>query len=195
MIRRSTWIMLGAFVLVVAAALVFQRAQERSAAEATPTPGLTYLFDVQDETLIGLRISDAQENSVAVQRDEGGEWTLLEPSGEPADQSRVESAVSQAGTLRILSTLDQTLDLNVIGLDAPSYQISVTLASGRRITALIGSQTPTGSGYYAKVEDGGPQQVVNKSSVDSLLELLTNPPIAPTPSPSPETTPAGTSTP
>ncbi len=184
MIRRSTWIMLGIFGLVLVVALFIQRTQQQADDEATPTPGLTYLFDVQESTIIALRITGADEVSVAVQRNEEGNWVLLEAENEQADQDRIGSAISQAETLRVLTTLEEEPDLDVIGLDHPQYRVSITLADGGIQVAVIGRETPTGSGYYARLE-GNPLQVVNKSSVDSLLEILTDPPIAPTPTPEP----------
>jgi hypothetical protein len=181
MIRRSTWIWVGLFAIALVAAFIYQRTKENVQADATPTAGLTYLFDVQDSEVIGLRITGAGGDSVAMQRGEGGEWELSEPEGEPADQSRIDSAVTQVETLRVLSTLEQEPDADVIGLDPAEHRLAITLANGESQEALIGSETPTGSGYYARLEGGGPLQVANKTSVDSVLELLNDPPIAPTP--------------
>ena len=162
------------------AAFIYQQTRQDVLAEATPTAGLTYLFDAQGSEVIGLRITDAEGNSVAVQRGEGGEWELSEPEGEPADQARIESAAALVGTLRVLSTLEQEPEAEVIGLNPAEYRLAITLANGASQEALIGSETPTGSGYYARLE-GGPLQVANKTSVDSVLELLSNPPISATP--------------
>lgn len=180
MIRRSTWIWVGLFAVALVAAFVYQRTRENVQAEATPTAGLTYLFDVQDSEVIGLRITGAGGDTVAMQRGEGGEWALSEPEGGPADQSRIDSAVSQVETLRVLSTLEQEPEAAVIGLDPAEYRVAITLANGESQEALIGIETPTGSGYYARLEGGGPLQVANKTSVDTVLELLSDPPIAAT---------------
>jgi len=182
MIRRSTWITLAIFGLVLATAVVIQQTQQRQAAQATPTAGLEVLFEVEGSDIIALRITSAEGDVVAVQRAEGGEWTLSEPENAPADQDRVGSAITQAESLRVLSTLEEEPDAGVIGLEPPQYQVTITLGDGGRQTALVGSETPTGSGYYARLQDG-PLRVVNKSSLDLLLELLTDPPVAATASP------------
>jgi hypothetical protein len=182
MIRRSTWVTLGIFAIVLVAAIIIRQTGQKAAADATPTPGSAYLFSAQDSAIIGLRITDTDENSVAVQRAEDGSWSLVQPEGEQADQDRIDSLVSQAESLRVVSTLDTQPELTAIGLEPPQYRLSITLADGQQQVAEIGSTTPTDSGYYARL-GGGDLQVVSKSGLDSLVGMLTDPPIAPTPTP------------
>ncbi|MEJ2353029.1 MAG: DUF4340 domain-containing protein [Anaerolineales bacterium] len=210
MIRRSTWVTLGIFAIVLVAAIIIRQTGQKAAADATPTPGSAYLFSAQDSAIIGLRITDTDENSVAVQRAEDGSWSLIQPEGEQADQDRIDSLVvqraedgswsliqpegeqadqdridslvSQAESLRVVSTLDTQPELTAIGLEPPQYRLSITLADGQQQVAEIGSTTPTNSGYYARL-GGGDLQVVSKSGLDSLVGMLTDPPIAPTPTP------------
>jgi hypothetical protein len=182
MIRRSTWVTLGIFAIVLVAAIIIRQTEQKVAADATPTPGSTYLFSAQDSSIIGLRISDNDEDSVAVQRAEDGSWSLIQPEGEQADQDRIDSLVSQAESLRVVSTLDTQPELTAIGLDPPQYRLSITLADGQQQVAEIGNTTPTSSGYYTRLE-GGELQVVSKSGLDSLVGMLTDLPIAPTPTP------------
>jgi hypothetical protein len=169
MIRRSTWVTLGIFAIVLVAAIIIRQTGQKAAADATPTPGSAYLFSAQDSAIIGLRITDTDENSVAVQRAEDGSWSLIQ-------------LVSQAESLRVVSTLDTRPELTAIGLEPPQYRVAVTLADGQQQAAEIGSTTPTSSGYYARLE-GGDLQVVSKTGLDSLVGMLTDPPIAPTPTP------------
>jgi hypothetical protein len=182
MIRRSTWVTLGIFALVLVAAIIIRRTEQKVAADATPTPGSTYLFNAQDSSIIGLRITDSDENSVAVQRAEDGTWSLIQPQGEQADQDRIDSVIGQAESLRVVSSLDTQPDLTAIGLDPPQYRLSITLADGQQQVAEVGGTTPTGSGYYARLE-GGNLQVVGQSGLDSVVGLLADPPIAPPPTP------------
>ena len=177
MIRRSTWITLAIFGLVLAAAVIVQQTQQRQAAQATPTAGLDFLFEVEGSDIIALRITSAEGDVVAVQRAEEGEWTLSEPEEAPADQDRVGSAITQAESLRVLSTLEEEPEAEVIGLDPPQYTITITLSNGEQQTAVLGSETPTGSGYYARRQEGA-LRVVNKSSMDLVLEMLAEPPVA-----------------
>ena len=110
--------------------------------------------------------------------------TLIEPVGEQADTGRIESAIAQAESLRILATLETALELDTIGLNPAAYQITITLDNEQQQTAFVGNLTATQSGYYAFLL-GQPEVVVDKINIDGLLELLTNPPIMRTPTPPP----------
>lgn len=182
MIRRTTWFFVVLFAVLLALAFFLQRTREPTEAETTPIAGIEYLFDTQDEKITSMRLEDAGGNVVAVERGAEDSWVLVEPPGEAADVARIESAIIHAESLRIVDNLESGPDLGVIGLDPPAYRVTVTLDGGRQQTALVGSATPTGSGYYARLE-GGKLQIVNNFSVDGILEILTTPPIQSTPEP------------
>lgn len=192
MIRRSTWILVGLFVILLAVALYLQRSQQQAEAQATPTPGIAYLFEDLGGEVQRLRITAAGGDSLEVAAGAEGSWTLVEPAGEQADQSRIDSAVSQVQNLRIVSELANPPPVGEVGLDPPAYRLAVTSADGREQVAFIGDLTPIESGYYAH-RDGGPVVVVSKFPVDSLLDLLETPPVVTeTPTATPEAEGTGT---
>lgn len=178
MIRRNTWIVLGIFAILLAGAWLYQRSQSGADADATPTAGVSLLIEPGGRTISALQISNKEGTSVSMILDPAGVWELVEPGGEPADENRIQSAVSQAGQLRILAPVQSEIDLGTIGLDPAQYTIEITYSDGNEATAYFGDETPTASGYYGYLQDNRQLQIVNKFSVDSLLELLTDPPIA-----------------
>ena len=109
-----------------------------------------------------------------------------------ADQASAEAAATQASALRILA--NPQLGLDVVGLDKPTYKITITFSGGKTHNLAVGSVTPIQDGYYASL-DGGASEIVDKTGLDALLGLLTQPPYvatltpvaAPTSSPAPET--------
>jgi hypothetical protein len=190
MIRRNTWILVGILVVLVAVAWIVQRSSNNTQAGATPTSVVSNFFNTEDHSIVGMRISNAAGEAVEMKKGPDGSWSLIQPQDEEADTSRIESGVTQAEGLQVISSLNSDLSLDVIGLDPAAYEISVTYDDASSQLALIGSKTPTGSGYYAKMGDE-PIQVVSPYSVEGILDLLNNPPIKPTPTPSiePEVTP------
>jgi hypothetical protein len=185
MIRRSTWILLGAFVVVVGLAWYIQSSQDREAALATEPPGIALLFPIQSWEIISLQISDAQGEAVEVRRNAGGEWILVGlEQGEP-DLDRIERAITNASGIRILSELESVPALEVIGLNPPQYRIAITLESGASMQVLIGNLTAMENGYYAHLE--GEQVVIaNKFNIDAILEILQESPVLPEPEQTPE---------
>jgi Domain of unknown function (DUF4340) len=185
MIRRSTLILLGIFLILVLVAFFIQRSQDREGNEATPTPGVTLLIDTGGKTITGMRITASDGDLLELIKDAGGGWELVNLPDEAADETRIESAISNIEGLRVLSELESPPDLDVIALDPAAYSLTITLDDGSEIEAFIGAETPTQSGYYAR-QNGDKVVVVNGFNIDSLLELLSEPPILKTPTPSSE---------
>jgi len=176
MIRRSTWIILGIFLVLVAVVLIWQRVDETQQAQITPTPSARYLFDLGDNTITGIAITGPAGQSVAATKNADGSWTLDEPSGQTADSSRIDAAVGTASGLQVISTLDQAGDLETLGLNPASYHIELTLSDGSQLIAFIGNLTPTQSGYNVLIE-GQPLKIVERFALENVLDVLANPPI------------------
>lgn len=194
MIRRNTWILLAVFVVLLSVVIILQRTEtpqigastELPAVDlATPTP-VKNLFEIPEgDSILGLSIKGADGNQVEIQRpDATADWGLVTPPGDP-DLDRISQAVSQLGGIQISSSLPTELDLGVVGLSQPVYTLRVTLSSGKKLTAYIGDITISKTSYYARLAGGSPV-VVGKYTIDQVVNLLTTPPFAPTPTPSPE---------
>jgi hypothetical protein len=195
MIRRSTWIILGIFLLLIAATLVWQRYGKQETAEITPTTEQELLLNLTSK-VVGLRIEGVGSQIVEVIRDEEGQWKLIVPEGNETETESVESAISELSNLRILSTFEQGLDLGSTGLVIPAYRITISLEDDQQISVDVGKATATGSGYYVRMGEKD-VYVVSKYNLDSIIGLLQKPPIKPTPTLPVEisTSPAETITP
>ncbi len=178
MIRRTTWIILGIFLILIASTLVWQRYGKEDTAEVTPTTDQELLLKLTTK-VTGLRIEGAGSQIVEVIRDEQGQWKLIVPEGHETETDSVESAVSQLSNLSVLSKFEQGLDLGSTGLVIPAYRITITLEDDQQISLDVGKVTATGSGYYVRMGEKG-VYVVSKYSLDSILELVQKPPIKPT---------------
>jgi hypothetical protein len=69
-----------------------------------------------------------------------------------------------------------------VGLDVPQYKLVVDFPNNVERIAEIGVLTPTENGYYTLKD--GEIVIVNRSGIDALVGMLTNPPFAATPTPS-----------
>lgn len=194
-IGMGAWITVILLLAVIAGAFAFNKYKGKQAAEATATPGSAYLFTSEEGTVQDIKIEASTGTSAEVARDASGIWVLKAPTEAAADQAQAEAAASQIPALRVLG--DVTLDLNLVGLDKPSYTMTIRFSGGKTHTLLIGSITPIQTGYYVQL-DGGKVQIVDNQGIDALLSMLTNPPYAVTPTPlesATPTAPTSTSTP
>ena len=173
MIRRNTWILLVVLLVLIVAAFYLNNQKKTSAAASTPTAANALLFTSQDGNPIDIKIVDTAGNSVEVARDSTGSWTVKAPTVAAASQSQAEAAATQLTSLSLFGNVQ--IGLDVVGLDKPSYVMTITFESGKTHKVLIGSVNPIETGYYVQV-DGGPVQVADKSGIDSLVALLTAPP-------------------
>lgn len=186
--RRSTFIYLILFAIVLGAAYYFNNRTETSEAEATPEatlPPIEYLFTSADGTPTSMRIMSKAGEVVEVARNAENAWAVILPDEAAADQGSSEAAATQVTTMRILERVPN-LAPEAVGLDDPEYTFSFQFTSGSERTIEVGVLTPTESGYYVRGDDGG-IVIVSRSAVDALLGLLTSPPYAPTETPPPPT--------
>jgi hypothetical protein len=204
MVKRSTWVMVVLMAVLAGLAYYLQQPdnliKKAAASGATPTiePLGTLLTVPAGGTLDSISVQSADGHSVILKHEAAG-WTLSIDTQNPipADQSAAEQVASQAQELRLITKIEaKTPDLSAFGLDKPADICSITLSDGKSVTFKIGKPTLTGDGYYLQKEDGS-LVVIDKGGMDTLLNLLTQPPymFTPTPSSLPATeTPTATTT-
>jgi len=196
--RRSTVVYL-LLLLVLAGLYYYLNHREQPAdiaATLAPESQVSYLFTADDGLPTSIRIEAKTGETVEVARGADEAWALILPIQAKADQAAAEAAASQVTTLHILDNVTD-IDPEIVGLSVPEYTLIIRFTSGVERKAEIGVITPTESGYYVRDADGE-IVIISKSSLDSLLGLLTNPPYLETPLPStPEagTPPVETATP
>jgi uncharacterized protein DUF4340 len=188
MIRRSTVVYI-VILLAMLGTFYYLRNREQPSAdiEVTPEPTqetITYLFTAADGVPTSLHIEANTGEVVEVARDADNAWRVILPIEGAAEQGSAEAAASQVTTMRVLESIPQ-IDLDLVGLSDPAYILNVTFSGGKERTVNIGVVTPTESGYYVQDAAGGDVLIVSKSSLDSILGMLTLPPYLETPTPSP----------
>jgi len=124
----------------------------------------------------------------------GGIWLVTANYEAPANQDTAETMARDMTSLRVIAKLEEAPDLASIGLNKPTYTVSLVLQDGSPYTFKIGAATVTDSGYYIQANDGS-IVVIDKYAIEQLTALIIEPPFlqTATPSPAPATeTPAPT---
>ena len=99
-----------------------------------------------------------------------GKWQIVQPKPLAADQDSVNSLVTSLSSLssdRLIE--DKASDLSSYGLNSPAEQVAVTRKDGKVQTLLVGDDTPTGAGVFAKLEND-PRVFTIASFVKSSLD-------------------------
>lgn len=182
--RRSTWIVLVIFLALVGLLWYLnQKEPSTEETEAALTETVEYLFDATDGLPTSIVLEAKTGEQVALERNQAGEWVLIQPIETEANQGSAEAAASQLSSLRILSRPKVAPD--EAGLDQPAYIMTVKLTGGTEEVVRIGDLTPTMSGYYTNISSSDEVLVVGQTGLDSLLTLVTSPPYMETPTPIP----------
>lgn len=193
--RRSTTVILLLFILAAGAYYYLNNRPEPVDTTPTETPipttEVVYLFEAEAGVPTLIRLEAATGEVVELARDAENAWALTLPIAAAAEQGSAEAASSQLTTIQVSDRLPD-MDPATIGLESPAYTLTVAFKNGLELTVDIGVLTPTESGYY--VRSAEEIVIVNRSGIDALLGLLTNPPYVETPTPSP-IPPTATNTP
>jgi len=199
MIRRSTWVLLVMFVVLLGATMVWTRTRpapgERAVAGATPT--LAPLWSVPANEIVGLRLEDRESGTILELRrgDEATPWRMVLPVEGPADAGRVEWAVNSLLAPRPRGTISAPPDLEPYGLASPARQVTVFFEGSVSKSFALGRISPTGGVFYVSVPGQGDVILLNEISVSDVLSLLDTLPYPPTPTPSATSSPTATGMP
>jgi hypothetical protein len=115
------------------------------------------LDDVRDKSVVGVSQFDLRglmltnENGKLALTKESGEWKLTSPATGDADQSEVDSLVTEITTAKVTEFVTESdQDLKKYGLDNPKISVTLQLQSGERLLA-IGAEAE--GNYYAKTSE------------------------------------------
>jgi len=194
MVRRTTWILLGAFAVVVLAYAGWRRFAPAPAV-ATPTAGPESPWSISPEQVESIRLTDLSDPALVVlRRDLEAGWRMLAPAIGGADAGRVEAALTAVLAPVVAQTLDTPTDLEPFGLSPAHYRMTLLMVDGTAHSMDVGAVDPTGSVYYVRVPGDGRVLMVSRFSLEDLLGLLGTPPYplpTETPAPAASETPQG----
>lgn len=143
-----------------------KKAEEgKPAADAPPK-----ILTIPEDQFQSIRLQKKGAETTVVTKSGNIKWDITQPKPLPADPDSVGSLVSTLASLssdRLIE--DKATDLAGYGLVTPSQEVDITRKDGKTQKLLLGDDTPTGSGVFAKV-DGDPRVFTVPSSVKSSLD-------------------------
>ncbi len=158
------------------AASIWWSNKKQATASATTTDTTTKLLSIPDDQFQSIRIKKAGADAEDLERD-NGKWqmTRAEAAARPI-RTRSSGMVTKLSALNADKVIeDKAADLKPYGLDNPTLDIRSSRRTARPSELLIGDDTPTGSGAYAKL--AGDARVVTiasfvKTSLDKTADDL-----------------------
>ncbi|MES1260852.1 MAG: DUF4340 domain-containing protein, partial [Acidobacteriota bacterium] len=169
---KPTGLLAACGVLVVLGGLVvwFQKHPAKTEPATPPSPKILALGEDQIE---GIRLTKPGSAAIVLKKT-GDRWAIAEPSPLSADQDTVKSLVGSLASLSADRLIDEKpSDLATFGLVNPPEEVDITLRGGKVDKLLLGSDTPSGSNTYVKL-DGSPKVYTIFSSVRSNFDKSVN---------------------
>ena len=143
-------LLIAVVLLAVLGGLTWWSNKKQASASKT-TDTANKLLSIPDDQFQEIKIKKLTGETIRLKRD-NGKWQIVEPTPLPADQDSVASLVSTLANLNSDKVVeDKATDLKSYGLDQPTLDVSVLRKDGKTDELLIGDDTPTGSGAYAKL--------------------------------------------
>lgn len=181
--KRTTWIVLAAFVLLLTAFLVDQNVEP--ALMETPVPtAQPALRNLDDQDIQSITYVDADNTSIILEKE--GELTWISPTDPDATLSagNIEELIANLSELTVLATMTQNISLSDLWLDEPVFTVKFIFEDdGSAYFIEIGNVTPFGDGYYARI-DRGEIVVLPADSISQVRSIFLDFITDPTPTPS-----------
>ena len=168
---KPTGLLVGVVLLAVLGGLVWwsNKKQASATSKGTDSAATTKLLTIPDDQFQAIRIKKVTGEVENLER-QNGKWRMTEPKPLAADQDAVSSIVSNLSSLNADKVIEEKAgDLKPYGLTDPTLSIEVKRKDGKTDQLLVGDDTPTGSGAYAKLATD-PRVVTIASFVKSSLD-------------------------
>jgi hypothetical protein len=189
--KKTTWIALGAFALVLIAFLVMQN--NESAPDETPVPTVApTLRELDDQQITEIEYTDSTGVTILLEKVEALTWTSPTNPEAQVTAGKIEQLLAYLSDLSILSTLPSDTALDQLGLNEPIYSINFIMQDESTYRIEVGAPTAMSDGYYAWVDESE-ILVLPTTTMETIPGLMYTIVLPPTATPEPE--PAATLTP
>jgi hypothetical protein len=140
-----------------------------------PADTTVKLLTIGDDQFQEIKVGKLTGEVLDLKR-ENGKWRMTAPQALPADQDAVGSMMSSLANLNADKVVEEkAADLKPYGLDTPTLDVQIVRKDGKTDHLLIGDDTPTGSGAYAKLANDAKVVTVGattKTSIDKRPDDL-----------------------
>jgi hypothetical protein len=183
--KKSTWIVLGVFALLLIAFLVFQNV-DLEQVEETPVPTTQpVLRSLDDQNISEIEYMDSTGEGILFVQETSLEWTSPSHPYSEITAGNIEELIANLSELKILATLSSSTTAEEVGIDTPNAVVVFTFNDGSTYKLEIGNPTAIGDGYYVQIDD---EEIVvlPYDSIEQVATLFLS--LTETPTPEPEIT-------
>ena len=169
---RIRGLLIAAVVLAALGGGIYwsNKAEKAKADKPATTSDTPKLVSIPDDQFKEIEIKKFGGDDTIVRKNDSGKWEMTSPKPLGVEQDAVSSMVSTLSSLNADRLIeDKTSDLGQYGLASPSLTVDIRKKDGKTTELLIGDETPTSGGFFAKLQ-GDPRVFTiasyNKTSLD-----------------------------
>lgn len=174
---RLRGLLIAAAFLALLAGGVWWSNRAKKAEEGKPRPDEPpKILTLAEDQIRRIEIRKKDAEPTLLEKNEAGNWEMKAPRPVRVDRDAVGSMTSTLSSLNSDRLIEEKAeDPSPYGLHQPSLELVVTLKDGKTHKLLVGDETPTGGGFYVRLE-GDPRVFTiaswNKNSLDKTWQDL-----------------------
>src|ERR1700682_3813408 len=131
----------------------FSNKHEAAKATKPPVDAPLKILSVSDSDIQKIEVKKKGGEDLVLQKNGAGKWEIVSPVAGRADQDVVSQLVSSVATVNADRVVEEKASgLSQYGLEPPATEVSLTTKDGKTRRLLVGDDTPTSGGVYAKVD-------------------------------------------
>lgn len=196
MIKKNTWILFIAMIVVVAGFIVLEKTNSmnfmtaKSSPTNTPLPSLVTL---SVDSLEKIEFTAKGETTIELTKTKDGTWQSDDGSKTIAAND-LQTFINAFNTAQTNSVVSLGLDETATGLKDPQYKFVFYYSNGSQQIVKFGDKNPTQVGFYARL-DVSQILIMNQDSVENIVNAFNTAYTTPTPTTAEETATESASTP
>lgn len=167
-------LLIAVIVLAILGGLVYWSDKTKQDEEKKGSPDAPKILTIPEDQITQVEIRRKDGKNTTIRK--GAKWQIVAPETLAVDQDVVNSILSTVASLNSDRLVEENVgDLSSFGLNAPQVEVTVTRKDGKTSKLLIGDETPTGGGFFAKL--GGENKLYTigsfvKTSLDKTTQEL-----------------------
>src|SRR3974377_1324355 len=152
---RPRGLLIAAVLLAVLAGGWWWSNKHQAAEEAKPktdSSASPKIVSIPDDQIAQLTLKRKDGPETVLKRNASNNWEMLQPKPYRVDKDGVSGITGTLGSLSSDQVVeDKPANLGPFGLNAPSFELTVTKKDGKSQKLLIGDDTPAGGNVYVKL--------------------------------------------